>query len=80
MAVTSIDEPIAELATRPFPLEGMCKVLVVIRLAIQDVLNHAIAAIPTPAQEIAFAERFQQRFGLVQPRRTDRREQDMDAR
>ncbi len=58
----------------------MSKTLVVIRSAIQKMSDPALAAIPTPAQQIAFTERFQQRFGLIQPRRINGREQDMDAR
>ena len=58
----------------------MSKVLVVVRLTIADMLDHLITAVPASAQQISFAERFQQRLGLIQPRRIGRREQDMDAR
>ena len=65
-------EPVPKLATRPFPLERMSKALVVVRLTVQDMLNHLIATIPVPAQQVSFAESFQQRLCLIQPRRIDR--------
>ena len=68
------------MATRPFPLEWMSKALVVVRLTVQDMLDHPITTIPVPAQQVSFAECFQQRLRLIQPRRIHRREQDMDAR
>ena len=58
----------------------MSKTLVVVQLTVSNVLDYLIAAIPVAAQQVSLAECFQQGFCLIQPRRIDRREQNMDAR
>jgi hypothetical protein len=42
--------------------------LVVVQLTVQDMVDHPITTIPIPAHQVAFAERFQQRLRLIQPR------------
>src|SRR3989304_1519430 len=64
----------------PLPSKRMREALVIVIAAIQDMSNHQCATLPTPAQQIAFRKRFQQRFSLIQPRSIDRGEEHMHAR
>src|SRR3989338_2332242 len=57
----------------------MSEVLVVVLGAGQDVPNHRGATAPTSPDQIAFAERFQQGFGLIEPGRITRGQQHVHA-